>query len=387
MISVIGYGVWVSLRPGSGDANQIIIARIGEKTVSQADFYAYVRTAHFPKSAKELLADDTKKESLMEDFLDGFALNAKAEANGITRLDRFQKAVSLMELKLLSKMATESNRAELAEASKVSPEEVRAYYRSHANEYMEPARFSAHQLVVYVIGNPAFPQKGRTDAAAKKWALKALTALQLGKSWEEVVEKYSDERANSRKAGLIRDGRFGYFAAEVENAIRTQVIGKPGPVVKSDFGYHVIEVVSRQLEPAPRPFESVRDMLREKLTDERTKEVRQNYMEPVRKRMKLRFTETGKRTDSLLAHGAIDKSETVAYVNGSPVLESDFQWFLKDAFLPSQLRAVHAQNHARQRLLQSFVDMIVLAEDARARPASNIRVSEGFPFNETAVAF
>ncbi|HEX7505208.1 MAG TPA: peptidylprolyl isomerase, partial [Polyangia bacterium] len=242
--------------------------------------------------------------------------------------------------------------------------EVEARYAAHKDELLVEPRFTFRQVLVYVQGNPAFPDRGMPDVKARAKVAKALAALRRGTSWEEVVKTYSDDSGSNGK-GLIRDGRFGYFAREVESAIRTQPLGQPGQPFRSMFGYHVIEVVDRILAGQPKPFDEVKGMLEGQWRDERAARARVLFMTPIQAEIGLHITLAGESDSSLLDGTAMPADALLATVGRRQVREADFQWFLKDAWLPGQRVAAYARPGTRQGMLGSFLDTLVLEAKAR----------------------
>jgi hypothetical protein len=273
--------------------------------------------------------------------------------------------MELMELKLLSRIAAENYNDSNAAGVEVSDADVRAYYEKHQSDFTVEPHFTAHQLVVYIRGNPAFPDKGLSVDEARKKANRALSALRSGDSWESVVPEYSDEVGSSRKNGLIRDGQFGFFAPEVEEAIRTQALGSLGEPVRSELGYHIIQVLRRVTEKQPRPLSEVEAFVRDRLLAERSARVGEAWLAPIRKEMGLEVTAAGEQEGPLLEQSTVREDTILAMLGKEPVREADFRWFLKDALLPSQRMSAYSRPGARQSMLQSFLDMRVLALKAR----------------------
>jgi hypothetical protein len=216
-----------------------------------------------------------------------------------------------------------------------------------------------------VLGNPAFPDKGLSEAQARAKASEALGKLRGGASWELIAAKYSDDVATNQKGGLIRDAHFGLFAPDVEQAVRTQALGKPGDLVKSAFGYHVLQVESRVVEETQEPFETVQPFLIERLSQARTDQARKLFIDPIAKEVGLKRMDAAKSDAFLLDENAVLPDTVLAEVAGKKVLESEFRWFLKDALIPRQRIAAYSRPGARQGMLSSFLDMLVLEAKAR----------------------
>jgi peptidyl-prolyl cis-trans isomerase C len=340
------------------------LAMLGKTAIRETDFQSYLESTYPPEKVEAILRNAADRDRTLEEYLDSQALLAKARQQGIDREPRFKKALELMQSKILSHLFAEHHRDRVIQASHVSDDEIHAYYEQHKHEFKEQPRFTAYHLLVYVKGNPAFPEKGQTDTQARAQAMKALSQLRAGKGWDAVVKTYSDE-ITTNPGGLIRDGQFGFRAPEVESAIKNQPLGKPGTPIRSAFGYHVVQVEDRALQELPKPFEQVKEIITERLTQARAAEVQKSFMEPLREAVGFKLTEAGKLDASLLDDKAVAPNEILAELDGKKILESDFRWFLKDAFIPKQRTIAYSRLGARLSMLTSYLDMLVLEAKAR----------------------
>jgi len=89
-------------------------------------------------------------------------------------------------------------------------------------------------------------------------------------------------------------------------------------------------------------------------------------MTPISKAVGFQLAEAGKRDVSLLDPKAVAPEEVLAVIGGTKILERDFQWFLRDALLPSQRKSAYNRPGTRLGMLSSYLDMLVLAQQARA---------------------
>ena len=95
----------------------------------------------------------------------------------------------------------------------------------------------------------------KTDAAAKAKAEDVLKQLKAGGNWDELAKKYSDDPAARTTGGELGFAQRGRMVPEFDNAIFTQKIGDIA-IVKSQFGYHVVQVEERQTAHT-QPFNEV----------------------------------------------------------------------------------------------------------------------------------
>ena len=121
-----------------------------------------------------------------------------------------------------------------------TPQQIQQYFNAHQSEYSVPelAR-SRHILISVPAGADA-----KTDAAAKAKADGVLKQLQAGGNWADVAKKNSDDPGSKDTGGELGFSQRGRMVPEFDAAIFSQKIGDI-KIVKSQFGYHVVQVEER----------------------------------------------------------------------------------------------------------------------------------------------
>jgi hypothetical protein len=350
------------------------VATLGQGIIRESDFSRYLAAIHPPERIAELLRDPTARDDALEAYLDLRALEEKSRRDGLERDLRFVKAVELMESRTLAQLEMERYRSQLEAATAMDSKDIEAYYAGHAGEFLREPRFTAHHLLVYVRGNPAFPDQGLPKGQALAIAKRALTELRRGHSWDEVARRYSDDLATKERGGLLRERQFGYFAEPVEQVLRTAALGRPSDVIETVFGYYVVQVVERNVEPIVKPLDAVRGDIEERLRSERAAAARQAIFEPLRREVGFEITEAGLRDGPLFGDRVNAPEEIIATIAGKPIRESDFGWFCRDALLPHQRASADARPFARRGLLDSYFNQLIL--EATARRAGRDRTLE-----------
>lgn len=339
------------------------LATLGGRAIRDSDFQQYAQANYDPDRVADMNRNRASRDLAWQAYLDSLALAARARQLGVDKDEHFQKAVELMEDKTLAQMVLGPYRDRVVNAAHVSMDEARRSYEDHKADFLIQPHFTFRQVLVYTKGNPAFPDRGRDDAAARARAQQALRALHAGMGWDALASTYSDDTATANRGGLIRDAHFGPFAPEIEAAVRTQRLGSAS-VVRSAFGYHVVQAEDRLLDPAPEPFERVQAVVIERLSRTRADEARKAVVASIAKEVELDLRE-GHADVSLSDEQAIAADTVLARVAGRPVHESDFRWFVKDAVIAPQRQLLFSRPAARQDMLRSFVDLCVLAAHAR----------------------
>jgi len=120
-------------------------------------------------------------------------------------------------------------------------QEIQAYFAAHQSEYSVPEQArSRHILIKVAAGADA-----KTDAAAKAKAEGILKQLQSGGNFADLAKKNSDDPGSKDTGGELGFSQRGRMVPEFDTAIFSQKIGER-KIIKSQFGYHIVEVEERQ---------------------------------------------------------------------------------------------------------------------------------------------
>jgi peptidyl-prolyl cis-trans isomerase D len=120
-------------------------------------------------------------------------------------------------------------------------QEIQQYFAAHQADYSVPEQArSRHILIKVAAGADA-----KTDAAARAKAEGLLKQIQGGANFADLAKKNSDDPGSKDKGGELDFARRGAMVPEFDNALFTQKIGDT-KIVKSQFGYHIVQVEERQ---------------------------------------------------------------------------------------------------------------------------------------------
>jgi peptidyl-prolyl cis-trans isomerase D len=122
-----------------------------------------------------------------------------------------------------------------------SQQEIQQYFTAHQSEYSTPEQASSRHILIKVAPGA----DAKTDAAAKAKAEGILKQIQGGANFADLAKKYSDDPGSKDKGGELGFAQRGRMVPEFDNAIFTQKIGDT-KIVKSQFGYHIVQVEERQ---------------------------------------------------------------------------------------------------------------------------------------------
>jgi len=119
-------------------------------------------------------------------------------------------------------------------------QQIQQYFNLHQSEYSVPEQArSRHILIAVPAGSDA-----AKDTAAKAKADGVLKQLQAGGNWADLAKKNSDDPGSKDAGGELGFSQRGRMVPEFDTAIFSQKIGDI-KIVKSQFGYHIVQVEER----------------------------------------------------------------------------------------------------------------------------------------------
>jgi len=195
-------------------------------------------------------------ESIISQLLVQKQLAAEARALGLDKDAKVQRQIQLAEDDALSKARMLKFRADikLPDFNQLAQEE----FIAHKENYIVRGRVDVKHILINT--------KTRSESEAKALAetvLKEATAHP--DQFDALVEKYSEDPSKGANHGLMMDAGDKKYVHEFSTA--ASALKKPGelsPLVKTDFGFHIIKLVERTPDKKPA-FAEVKDQIVAKL--------------------------------------------------------------------------------------------------------------------------
>jgi peptidyl-prolyl cis-trans isomerase D len=154
----------------------------------------------------------------------------------------------------------------------VSDAEVQAYYTAHQADYKTDEEVKTrHILIASKTGADA-----QTDAAAKAKAQDVLKQLQAGGNFADLAKKYSDDPGSKDQGGelpLIPTAQLDPAYAKAAMALNP---GQTSGLVKSAFGYHIIQTEQKQAAGV-KPLADVKDTIVQVLEQQKAGTAEQQF--------------------------------------------------------------------------------------------------------------
>ena len=135
----------------------------------------------------------------------------------------------------------------LAATVTVSQEELQNYYDQHRDEYRVPEQVKVRHIL---IKTPLPGPDGKVDQKSVGDSLKkaedVLKQVKAGGDFAELAQKYSDDPGSAKQGGELGWIGRGRTVPEFEKAAFSLAKGQTSELVKSSYGFHIIQVEDKQ---------------------------------------------------------------------------------------------------------------------------------------------
>ena len=125
----------------------------------------------------------------------------------------------------------------------VTDAEVQAYYNAHLDQYKTPEQVKTRHILIAV----AKDADAKTDAAAKAKAADVLKQLKAGGNFAELAKKYSDDPGSKDQGGELPMIPTAQLDPAYAKAAMALAPGQTSDVVRSQFGYHIIQTEAKDV--------------------------------------------------------------------------------------------------------------------------------------------
>jgi foldase protein PrsA len=174
-----------------------------------------------------------------------------------------QQGVSMDQLPELvrDQLTEEALREDVKAEIEPSDDELQSHYDENIDRYQQTK--ASHILI---------EQRAEAEDVAKE--LQGARANEIKKLFAERAKKLSQDPGSGKKGGDLGYFASGELVPEFEEAAGKLELGEVSDPVQSEFGFHIIRVTDRRLQP----FEEVRDQIAEELSGAEAEEAFQDLV-------------------------------------------------------------------------------------------------------------
>src|SRR4051812_40505224 len=149
-----------------------------------------------------------------------------------------------------------------------SDDELHTYYEKNIDAYKTLEEVRASHIL-------KAPSRGEQREAAYQELREVREKLLAGQDFETLAKKHSDKADDHIDLGFFKRGEL---AEEFELVAFSMNVGEISPVFGSPFGFHLVKVTERK-PSLPKPFDDVREQVREHLMQDRQQEATRKLVE------------------------------------------------------------------------------------------------------------
>ena len=199
--------------------------------------------------------------SEVEDSIEAIKADFPSEKEFEDALD--QQGVSLDQLPELvrDQLTEEALREDVISEIEPNDDELQSYYDENIDRYQQTK--ASHILI---------EKRGLADKVASE--LQDAKAKEIDKLFAEQAKKLSQDPGSGEKGGDLGYFASGELVPEFEEAAGKLELGEVSDPVQSEFGFHIIRVTDRRLQP----FEEVRDQIAQELSGAEAEEAFQDLV-------------------------------------------------------------------------------------------------------------
>lgn len=184
----------------------------------------------------------TLRESILDQLINQELLRQLAEAEGVEVDEAKARALATSAAQQLVQQLKYDSFAAFLKDFQLSEEEFVATFRFQV----------LYQEMLRRHGGPPNAEQAQVRhilTFTEQDALKAKARLEAGEPFEKVAEEMSDEPGTRLRGGLIEWLPRGMMPAELEERAFSLPVGQVSDIFRSDSGYHIIQVVGREVRP------------------------------------------------------------------------------------------------------------------------------------------
>lgn len=218
-----------------------VIITAGDLAIRQSEFENALKTL---PSEYQSYAMGPGKRQFAEDYLRMKMLAAQGLKDG---LDKDPDVVSQLNL-LRENLVAQAELKKIDGAIKISDDDLKKMYDASRNEYEQ---VKARHILVAFKGSPAAQpgKKELTEDEAKAKAEELRKQIVGGSDFAELAKKDSDDTGSGSRGGDLGSFGHGQMVPVFEHAAFSAKVGDVTPVVRTQFGYHIIKVEQHDFAP------------------------------------------------------------------------------------------------------------------------------------------
>lgn len=251
-------GLAPAAAPESNLASDAVVITIGEQKITRAQFEVLLA------AVGRLNAPAAQKRQVAEQYAE---LETMVQEARKRKLDESPEVRQMMEIQSESFLANTLAK-KISEDTHFTDLDLRGYYDTHKSEFEEAK--GSHILIRFKgSAVPLKPnEKDLTEQEALAKAQDIRKQLLAGADFATLAKAESDDAGSATRGGELGTFRHGQMVAPFDQAAFSLPVGQVSEPVRTQFGYHIIKIESRE----SKPFEEAKAQIEKEMKPQLTKE-------------------------------------------------------------------------------------------------------------------
>jgi peptidyl-prolyl cis-trans isomerase C len=224
--------------PAPPSPNKVLI-QVGDQTITYAQFENIIDGLPEQYRAQ---ARGPNRVQLANQLVRVLVLAQEAKKRKLDESPAFKTQLMFQQSNVLASMAFE----QLTKEAGPKDADLKAYYDEHKSDYEQ---VKARHILIRMKGSPVPVKPGQkelTDEEALAKAQELRKKIQGGEDFAAVARAESDDTMSGQNGGEVGPFHKGQMVPSFEQAAFAMKPGELSEPVKSQFGYHVIQLESKE---------------------------------------------------------------------------------------------------------------------------------------------
>jgi len=280
-LALVGFSFLFGLYSNTfaSDEKENILAQVGSYKLTLEEFESQIQSLP-PQLQMALLRNPQMKEQFLDRWVDITLIAQEARDK---KLDQDPEIQAKIEDIMNAVLAQEFLRREIEGKVKITDDEIETYYKGHKEEFTNSESVKARHILLKVPEGA--DEKAWKEAESKAKDIKK--KLENGEDFAELAKKYSDDPGSKNKGGDLGFFTKGRMVPEFESAAFSLKPGEMSGPVKTDFGYHIIEVKEKKAA-STKALAEVQAQIRQTLQREKQQQLQDELIEKLKAKYPVR---------------------------------------------------------------------------------------------------
>ncbi len=255
-----------------------VVARIGNKTITVADFNK-ILTYYDAEQRAMIEKNPQAKPTILWQTVQGLVIAGLAREKGF---DKRPEIKGQLEMITNNFLAFQYLQKEVISKIKVTEKEAKAYYDKNPDLFKSPEQIKARHILIQVPKEAPEEEKKKL----KEKADDVLKKVKAGEDFAKLAADFSDDTGTKSKGGELGFFSKGSMVPAFEQAAFALKPGEVSEVVETDFGFHVIKVDEKK-EAVSEPFETIKEKVTKQVLREKQETKVTEFVEQALKKAKV----------------------------------------------------------------------------------------------------